>query len=153
MGSPMPIAPAPAAAPPLHEALGSQHDQARAQYQQLADARGTLDKVREGLGVLVALGDAVSSEDVIKEAGKLVAHGLSPSSMAGLLAEMPDGGGEALQGWLAQHEADVTQREQQLEPMLTQARHEMGLAGLRLVAAHLHPGVNPVPNLGASADG
>jgi hypothetical protein len=134
--------------PTLHDAMTTQHDQARARFEQLAASRDTLDKVRGELGTLSDLGDTVTPEDVIKGAGKLVAHGLSPSAMAQLLAQMPDGGGEALQGWLAQHQADLGQREAQLEPLLAQARHEMGLAGLRLVAAHLHPQLAPQPPQG-----
>lgn len=102
----------------------------RRQYEQLQNAQKTLEMVRRELSTLEALGDMVTPEDVIKGAGKLVAGGLSPRAMSGLLADMPHSGGVALQGWLSQHSEQLAQREAQLEPMMAVARHVIGVGAL-----------------------
>jgi hypothetical protein len=121
-------APAPQAPPTL--------DQVSAAYDKLKAGQQMLDKVRKGLDTLVKLGDTISQEDVIKVAGKLVAAGLTPEGMATLLSEMPEKS-EMLQEWIAKHDQDVTQREQQLNQMTDQYRHQMGAMAMeQLVAQH-----------------
>jgi len=113
----------------------------RAQYDKLKRARQTLDVARSGLEHLTELGDMVSPEDVIKEAGKLVAHGLAPQAMAGLLADIPTGGGLQLAEWVKEHLEGVSQREAQLQPVLDTFRHRMGVQALMgLKAAGLQRG-------------
>jgi DNA-binding protein H-NS len=56
--------------------------------------------------------------------------------MATLLSEMPEKS-EMLQEWIAKHDQDVTQREQQLNQMTDQYRHQMGAMAMeQLVAQH-----------------
>ena len=62
--------------------LADAHQTAKSQFNKLAEARSMLDKTRVELETLTKLGDIVTSEDVIKGAGKLVAEGLSPVAMA-----------------------------------------------------------------------
>lgn len=133
--------------------LEKDHHLAAARYQKLAQARKLLDSVREQMDELAKMGDVVTTEDVVKAAGKLVAEGLTPVAMASLLADMP-ADGPALAGWVAKHDQEVNQREAQLAPVLKLARHEMGTAALRTIAAHslIHgAGASPNPGSGAEA--
>jgi len=112
------------------------HDVASARLDKLDAAGALLGKVRTELDSLVKMGDTVSQDDVIKSSGKLVAAGLAPMAVAGLLADMPQAGGEALQAWVRQHDMQVRQREQQLATVHAQARHQAGIAGMQLLAGH-----------------
>jgi len=113
------------------------HDVASARLDKLDAAGALLGKVRAELDSLVKMGDTVSQDDVIKSSGKLVAAGLAPMAVAGLLADMPSGtGGEALQSWVRQHDMQVQQREQQLQQVHAQARHQAAIAGFQLLAGH-----------------
>ncbi len=129
--------PAPPSGDP-YPILTHQHDAAKAQYDKLEASRQTLDKVRVELDHLSGLGEALDQEAVIKSAGKLVSHGLGASAMAALLADMPEGG-EALHDWVAGHGEALAKQEAMIDPQLAEMRHHLGLAGLRLAAAHLHP--------------
>jgi len=102
----------------------------QAKYSKLSSARDLLDAVQEQMDGLAAKYDTVSPEDVVTSAGKLVAAGLAPEAMAGMLADMPDNS-QALQDWVAQHQKDVAARSEQLDAMLGETRHQMGVVGLR----------------------
>lgn len=121
----------PGPASPLFATASAQ----KAQFTKLAEARSMLDKVRVELTSLDKLGDLVTSEDVIRGAGKLVAAGLSPMAMAKLLSDLPEQG-PAINSWLASHAQAVAQREQQLDPVLAEARHQLGVSALRALAGH-----------------
>ena len=136
-GGAAPMQPQPAPAPAVGASgappsLETQHDQLVAKYSKATEARAMLDKVRLQMDSLAKLGDSVTPEDVIKSAGKLVAAGLEPNAMASLLADMPQNA-EALQSWIASHDQQVTQREQQLDQVHGAIQHQMGATGLRLL--------------------
>lgn len=113
----------------LQSTIDMAHKAARGQVAKLQDSLGMVDHVRQELGTLSALGEAVTPEDVIKGAGTLVGHGADPVGMAGLLADMPEGG-QALNAWLQQQTAKVTQNEQQLQQQMLGARHTAATAAL-----------------------
>lgn len=119
------------------------HSTAKVQFEKLAESRSLLDKVRVEMTSLDKLGDLVTEEDVIKGAGKLVAAGLSPLALAKLMSDLPDKG-PAINSWLATHAATIAQREQQLDPVLEQARHQLGVSAMRVLAGH-HLGGPPEP--------
>lgn len=121
---------------PVLQALADAHASARSQFDQVDAAKQMLDHVKTGLDKLTQLGDMVTPEDVIEEAGRLVARGAPAGQMAALLADMPDAGGPALQGWLAQHEQMVVQKEAQLMPAHQLLGHRAAVAGLQLLAGH-----------------
>src|ERR1700733_493095 len=114
----------------MRSQLAAAHSAARAKFEKLAGARQMLDKARVELTKLAELGDLVTSEDVIKGAGKLVGEGLSPMAMAKMLSDMPEGGPQ-LSGWLGQQSQMLAAREAQLQPVLDSARHQMGVAAMR----------------------
>ena len=111
------------------------HQAAAAQYDKLAKARSLMDATRQELDALSKLGDLVSSEDVIKGAGNLVAKGMSPLDLAKLLSDMPEHGPQ-LQVWLQNHAVALAQQEQLLQPMLDGMRYHMVTTGLQVLAGH-----------------
>lgn len=111
------------------------HGQAQAQFGKLKEMEGKLDKVRLGLTKLAKMGDVVTSEDVIKEAGNLVAEGLDPQTIAGMMADMPENS-QALAGWIAKQVQGITQKEGQIDQALAKARGQLGATSLALVAHH-----------------
>lgn len=126
---------APSSAPPSPESLMSK-------YQKLMQAGETLSSVRVGLDKLSTLADTITQEDVIKEAGVLVAKGLTPTSVAGLLADMPENS-EQLAQWVAKHDQDVTQREAQLEQVTNGIRHQLGVQAIHgLMLDHVREKLN-----------
>lgn len=117
------------------QALKETHETASAQFGKLSQAGAMLDQARQQLTSLTRLGDMVTSEDVIKAAGRLVAAGLSPMAMAKLLSDMPSEGPQ-LQNWLGEHVAQISQREAQLAPVLAAARHDLGVSAMRSLMGH-----------------
>ena len=130
--------PVAATASPQLAALSQAHDMARSRFLKTGQVMDRVDKIRTELTTLAKLGDTVTPEDVIKGAGKLVASGMDPMQMASLLADMPTNGGVALANWVAQHAQAMTQKEAQFGQVHAQARHESGVAALRLLAGHTH---------------
>lgn len=131
----------------------AQHDYVRATYDQLKTTMGYLDHARQALESLASEGDAVQPEQVIKAAGDLVAKGMDPHQMAGLLATMPQGGGEALASWLEQQSAALEAKEQQLSPMMDGVRQHLGISALHLLAAGHFAGDENMLPAGAPSGG
>ena len=134
---------APAAQPPHLAALDQIHSANKAQFEKVDSSRQTLLKVRAELDKLQKLGDSVTTEDVIKAGGGLVAAGLTPKAVAGLMATLPQGGGEALAGWVQQHEQMLDQQEQQNQQMHQLAAHQMGASAIHALASHAHEAQGP----------
>lgn len=125
----------------LQTRLIAAHDNARAAFEKTAELVRRADQVRKGLAKLTKMGDQVTHEDVVGEAGKLVAKGEDPLVLAGLLADMPaDGGGEALAGWVAAHAQQAGQTEQQILQAHEAAKHQMGVAAIHVLQAASGPG-------------
>lgn len=118
---------------PVEQAVGQAHANASGQLAKLTQAKRNIANIRGEMETLTKLGDSVTPEDVIKGAGMVVGKGGDPMQLAGLLADMPQGG-EALQGWLQQHDQQMTQNEQQVDQLLAQARHSAGSAALHVLA-------------------
>ena len=151
--------------------LASAHQNALAMYGKTSEAMGRFAKIQQGLGKLATLGDSITPEDVIKEAGVLVGHGESPQQLAALMADMPTSSGEALAGWVAQHLQMVQQNVAKMQQVHAGAQHEMGVSALHALAADgqggaptalsgggngpsapnaLTSGPSPLPSLGAA---
>lgn len=139
--------PIPGAAPSdptvgLMDHMSAVHNRSVNMYQKLKEAQGKAASIRQELDQLVKKGDLVTQEDVTKGATKLVAAGMSAGELAGLLADMPPDG-EALQGWLVQHDLALRANEAKLNQQAGITRHDLGVGALRLVAAHSM--MNPLP--------
>ena len=132
--APPPAAAAPASPSPRLAQLQSAHEAAQAQLTQIQSAKTMLDQVKSELQILSRLGDMVTPEDVIEGAGKLVAQGAPAGQMAALLSSMPQGSGAVLQGWLAQQEAQVAQREAQIVPAHGILGHRAAVAAMQVLA-------------------
>jgi hypothetical protein len=114
--------------------MTAQHATARAKLDKIDETAAKQRAVREQLDHLMTLGDLVDERDLVRSASKIVAAGIEPMAVASLLADAPSGG-EALQSWIAGQEQQFRQREAQLGAIQGMARHETGLAALRLLAA------------------
>ncbi len=163
-----PVQPGPGPQPvgnPLLDPLHAAHDQAKAQFKQVSQVGGLLKATRQELDQLVALGDSVTAEDVIKGAGSLISAGADPHSITAMLANpqspMPSGG-EALAGWVAQQDQMVKQKEAQFAPANQLAQHKLGVAALHVLAGHhmnddgaseSAPAASPTPSMAPAASG
>jgi len=127
----------PPAAPHL-QALDQIHSANKAQFDKLDSSKQTLERVRVQLDQLAKLGDSVTTEDIVKAGGGLVAAGLTPKAVAGLMATLPPGGGQALAGWVQQHEQMLEQQEQQNQQLHQLAAHQMGASAIHALASHAH---------------
>jgi len=136
---------APAAQPPHLAAMDQIHSANKAQFEKVDSSRQTLLKVRAELDKLQKLGDSVTTEDVIKAGGGLVAAGLTPKAVAGLMATLPPGGGEALAGWVQQHEQMLDQQEQQNAQLHQLAGHQLAASALNSIASYAHEAKNRAP--------
>lgn len=108
---------------------------ASAKYAKLLQAADTLETVKAGLDSLLSLGDTVTPEDVVKVAGGLVGHGLSPSGIATMLVDMPQKG-DMLSQWVQQQDQQVVQRTAQLEFVTNTLRHQMGVSAMQGLMEH-----------------
>lgn len=115
---------------PMMKHFGDASSAALARYQKLQKADETLQRVRKIVDKLGALGDLVAEDDVLEAASDLVGVGLTSSAVAGMLADVPQNA-EGIQQWVQGQEAQVGQREAQLEHVMKLARHELALTGLR----------------------
>lgn len=122
--------------PGLLDPMQQQHQQYSALYQKSNDTNQMFAKLKAGLDSLLALGDGVQPEDVIKEAGTLVAAGADPHNLAAQLATMPTSGGQALAGWVQQQDQAAAANLAKQEPSHAALRHELGVSALRVLAAH-----------------
>lgn len=116
--------------------LLQQHNRNKAAFEATGKALKQLDTIRKGLEHLADKQDVVTMEDVVEEAGKLVAHGIDPVALAGVLADAPqEGGGEALGGWVASHAQTAAGAEQQLMAQHNLLRHQVGMSAIHMMMA------------------
>ena len=145
-GTPAPPAPPSDPHSPLRGRLLSSHSAAKAQFDKTSELVSRADRARTGFLALTSLGDSVSPEDVIGEAGKMVAAGEDPLVLAGVLADMPsNGGGAALAGWVQAQMAKAQQMEAQIMQAHNAARHQLGVSALHVLQAHGPGQISPSP--------
>lgn len=142
---PNPMAPAPsplagsAPGPVAHPDISSWLETLQAQFAKSGKALRLVGGFESQLEKLQKLGDTVSPDDVVEAAGKMVDQGADPLALAGLLADMPDGGG-AIAGWLAQHTAALAAQKSQLAAVHEALRHQLGVTSLHaLTSVTMHP--------------
>lgn len=111
-------------------------NQSIAKYRVGQRAQQVVDHLRGELDNLMDMGDVVRPEDVIGAAGRLVGKGVGPQQLAELLSSMPTVGGEGLASWVRMHDATMRQVEMALSKENDMSRHQMGIAGMRSLAAN-----------------
>lgn len=117
--------------------LTQEHQRNKAVYEVTSKALKQVDAVRKSLDRLQQKQDVVKMDDLIEEAGKLVAHGIDPMALAGILADAPqEGGGEALGNWVSGHAQAAEQAEQGLMLQNRLAKHNIGVSASHLLMAH-----------------
>lgn len=120
----------------LQDQLTQHMKRAKAAFDNTGKALKQVDLIRKGLEKLGDKQDMVTMEDIIKEAGTLVSHGIDPIAMAGVLADAPqEGGGEALGGWVQSHAQTAMQAEQQLKAQHEMNGHVMAVAAMHSIMA------------------
>lgn len=120
---------------PLLASVKQAHSQAASQLGKLQEGKAMLGHLRTEFDSLMAMGDNVTPEDVIKAAGNLVGKGGDPMQLANKLADMPQGG-QAIEAWIQQQATQLGQSEKMLDQQLALARHSAGNAALHLIAMH-----------------
>lgn len=119
------------------QTLLEQHGRNKAAYEQSREALKNLDIIRKGLDKLSNKQDMITMDNIVDEAGKLVAQGIDPVALAGVLADAPqEGGGEALGAWVANHAANAEQAEGALRTQVAIDRHRMGVSAMHIMMAH-----------------
>lgn len=137
-----------AAGSDLRSRLIQAHGTSKAMFDHTGDLVARADRARIALAALAAMGDQVTQEDVVKEAGGLVAKGEDPLVLAGLLSDMPEKG-EALAAWVADHAQKAAQTEAQIAQAHEMAKHQLGVNALHVLQAHgggASPGASPGPS-------
>jgi len=115
--------------------LEEDFNQAKARFEQLDETREKIEIIGSELSGLVAKGDAVTGDQVVQGAGRLVARGIDVKGLATLLASMPTSDGEILAGWLKSQEEKLSQVGEQIAAPYAIAKHELGVAALHMLAA------------------
>jgi hypothetical protein len=111
-------------------------NQSVAAYRTGQRAQQVLDHLREELDGLMDMGDVVGPDDIIGAAGRLVGKGIGAQQLATLLATMPTVGGQGLASWVRMHDLTIRQAEASLAQHNKIAQHNMGVAGMRSLAAN-----------------
>lgn len=130
--------------PDALQAMMANHSANKTQLGKVEESKGRLEVIRQNLDSLLELGDNVTPEDVVKAAGGIVAGGMDAKSIAGMLADMPQGG-EALSQWVKTHDADVTQRITQMQQAHSASLHQMGASAMDLLMHHAGQGPGQAP--------
>ena len=120
---------------PMMQHFGDLQDQAAARFGKIEGVAKMTAATRQGLEHCLALGDTVTTEDVVEAAAGMVAAGVPAMEVASTLADMPTGG-EALQAWLAQQSEVLAGQEAQVAAGLANAGFDLGVAGLHHLLAY-----------------
>lgn len=134
----------------------AQADELLSNYDKLQHAEQMLSITREQMDKLTAMGDNVSSDDLMGLAERLVGEGLEAQSMAMLLTdayESSDNGTnpQRLAEWIRERDEDLQQREAHLKFVMTQQRHQMATTGLQMLGQMSGQSDGEPPNPLASA--
>ena len=139
-------APAPSALPPdpsgeHGEMLENMLTQAKAKLAAIEKTKALADTTRKEMDKLVALGEAVTTDDVLSGMAQLVGEGADPKVLIGIMQggpqtpPMPEAG-PALAQWVLQQDQMVAEREQALEEPLHAARYDVLTSAVHMIANH-----------------
>ncbi len=115
--------------------LGDEVESARGRFSKMKEAETQAMAILDEMGGLNALGDTVTSQDVVKGFAGIVAAGVPAVTLATILADMPEQG-QALQAWVKQQFEHAITAEQKVSQVLNESRHQLLLAGLHHVIGH-----------------
>lgn len=129
------------------------HAQSKAQYLKMSESFGHLTALREELDKLLALGDMVDQNDVVKSASNLVGKGFGAHELAVMLSQMPDNP-EGLRGWLQTTDQQVKVLEANAQQHMALARHQLGVDSLHvLMQDHMKGPASSTPQMGMAPQG
>lgn len=133
--NPLAMAPQPAGPGPMAQQAGNKQDAAKAQFDKVKQASQQIASVRKGLEGLAALQDTVTMDDVVEEAGGLVAAGIPAIQVASTLADVPEQPSQ-IQAWLQEQLQKLAPQEAQIKAVLDQSGHRLATTALGSVLAH-----------------
>lgn len=114
------------------------YEHAKAMNDKATKAGNLIKMMRMEMDELASKGDTVTHEDIMGVAGRLVGNGVPAKEMALLLAGMPASVGQALAGWVSQHDELLAQQEVLVNKMQRLTRFDLAQASLKgIMAAHL----------------
>lgn len=133
--NPLTIKPRPRAQTEMMKHYSGHQDAAAERYSKMREAKAQIDAVMNVFGRLSQLGDTVSTKDVIKGCGDIVAAGVPAVQMATILADMPEKAPE-LQAWVSDEFKKAQSAEKQIDEGLNVTRHGLISSALYNLVAH-----------------
>lgn len=113
------------------------HTQAQARASQMDEAHGKVQAMTQELSKLEAMGDAITTKDVVRTAARLVANRVAdPKQLAVTLTSMPSTGA-ALAEWVRQHLAKAQAVQAQTDKAQQMAKQQQGAAAFQLMMGHM----------------
>ena len=143
--SPPPPALQPGQAPTMADPF-QVNDMLQAHYGKVKETHGLLDKIRVELDGALKLGEAIEPDDIVQAVGRMVGHGVAATTMAEIMATMPQTAGAPLLDWLRQQDLTVRLNEARTQFMRNHLQHAMAVNGLKMLALeHLRGGAPTGP--------
>lgn len=124
----------------------------RGHFDKLGEIGGQLTAVRRELDSLMNLGEAVTSEDLVKSAANLVGDGIDAKALAALLSSAP-GDGPGLARWIGERDVNIKQQEAMQNQLRSKLRMAMVMQSISTMRALGPPQQPPTQNPLAGAGG
>ena len=129
--------------PSITDAFKAHLESTQAQYNKVSGASKSFATIRAGLDSIAKLGEAITSDDVVEEMGKLVGAGIAPEGLIAMIAGDPASGvppmpesGQALAAWVQALEQKFQAQEQQVKSAHSMAAHQLGATGAQGLLLH-----------------
>ncbi len=120
---------------PMMKHFTGHRDAAADRFAKLREAKKQIDSVMGVFGGLSQLADTVTTKDVVKGCGDIVAAGVPAVQMATILADMPEKSPE-LQAWVADEFKKAQEAEAKIDEGLAITRHGLITSALHTLIAH-----------------
>lgn len=133
--NPLSVKPKPRPQSAMMKHYSGHQDAAAERYSKMREAKTQIDAVMRVFGGLSQLGDTVSTKDVVKGCGDIVAAGVPAVQMATILADMPEKAPE-LQAWVNDEFKKAQSAEKQIDEGLNITRHGLISSALYALVAH-----------------
>lgn len=136
----------------MNASLEDTYDQLQAMYQQSTLAQQQFSAVDEHIKKLQKMGEAVSSKDVVKAMGSMIADGhVDPKVLASVASTMPAQDGTPLVNWLAQRRQIFDAKLQEGAQHHETLRNALSKVSFQLMQKHIVSGGQPQASSPAQA--
>lgn len=133
--NPLTIKPKSRAQTAMMQHYSGHQDAAAERYSKMREAKTQIDTVMNVFGRLSQLADTVTTKDVVKGCGDIVAAGVPAVQMATILADMPEKAPE-LQAWVSDEFKKAQDAEKQIDEGLNVTRHGLITSALYTLVAN-----------------